>query len=162
MKKLILLSILLIVGCASTNIITAVSPIFSTEKYLKIAIPTKHLPQHALDLAFYDAVEIQLIRLGFIVINRDQIDRIMEEQKLSHSGIIDESTAVELGQLLGVDSIVLLKHSREKDGTKSASIKFVDVNNGMMLLSSGYDFSYGWYENPSDVVVQLFNDIEKK
>ncbi len=86
----------------------------------------------------------------------------MEEQELSHSGIIDQSTAVELGQLLGVHSIVLLKHSREKDGTKSASIKFVDVNNGMMLLSSGYDFSYGWYENPSDVVVQLFNDIEKK
>jgi len=41
----------------------------------------------------------------FEVIERKLLDKIIEEQKISMSGMIDESSAVELGRVLGVDAI---------------------------------------------------------
>jgi hypothetical protein len=45
----------------------------------------------------------------FEVIDRDALDRILEEQKLSLSGLMDESTTAELGGLAGVNSIIIGK-----------------------------------------------------
>ena len=48
-----------------------------------------------------------LVREGrFDVIERSLLNKVLEEQKLSVSGIIDESTATELGKLLGVKVII--------------------------------------------------------
>lgn len=43
----------------------------------------------------------------FIVIERQEIDRILSEHALGQSGAITEETAVQAGQLLGVEAIVL-------------------------------------------------------
>lgn len=45
----------------------------------------------------------------FEVIDRDALDRILAEQKLSLSGLMDESTTAELGGLAGVNSIIIGK-----------------------------------------------------
>ncbi|MCF6342929.1 MAG: CsgG/HfaB family protein, partial [Bacteroidales bacterium] len=41
------------------------------------------------------------------VIERDQLEKIMKEQKLSLSGALDENSAAEVGRILGLDVIVL-------------------------------------------------------
>lgn len=45
----------------------------------------------------------------FEVIDRDALDQILEEQKLSLSGLMDESTTAELGGLAGVNAIIVGK-----------------------------------------------------
>jgi len=42
----------------------------------------------------------------FDIIERDKINRILEEQNMSMSGVMDEETAVEIGKLLGVDAMI--------------------------------------------------------
>jgi len=41
------------------------------------------------------------------VIERDQLEKVMKEQKLSLSGAIDENSAAEVGKLLGLDVLIL-------------------------------------------------------
>ena len=41
------------------------------------------------------------------IINRDQIDLIIDEQKLSHSGLVDESKSIELGKIAGINMMVI-------------------------------------------------------
>lgn len=40
------------------------------------------------------------------IIDRQQIDQIIEEQKLSQSGLVDSKTSLEIGKLLGVHQII--------------------------------------------------------
>jgi len=40
------------------------------------------------------------------IIDRQQIDQIIEEQKLSQSGLVDSKTSIEIGKLLGVHQII--------------------------------------------------------
>ena len=48
-----------------------------------------------------------LVKEGrFDVIERSLLNKILEEQKLSLSGVIDESTATEIGKLLGVSDLI--------------------------------------------------------
>ncbi len=42
----------------------------------------------------------------YTLLERAQIDRIIQEQKLAASGMLDDNQAVELGKLLGVDAMV--------------------------------------------------------
>lgn len=41
------------------------------------------------------------------VVEREKLDQIIQEQQLALSGLLDESTAVEVGKLLGVDAILV-------------------------------------------------------
>ena len=151
-------------GCSSSqNISTAINPAFSKDKYNKILIPTKYLSQYPEDRTFYDAIEMEFINIGFNVFNSSKIDKILNDEKPSFSGVFDKSTAVELGNLFKADGIVLLDHTRGKDGyTKNASVKLINVKNGETLLIANYTFSYGYYKTPSDIANQLFVDIKKE
>ena len=41
------------------------------------------------------------------IISRDQLDLIIEEQKLSHSGLVDASNSIELGKIAGVHMLIV-------------------------------------------------------
>ena len=93
----------------------------------------------------------------FSIIERNQIDIILQEQGLSVSGAIDETQAADIGKLLGVDAMILgstsynyedetyTRESKKKDGTvvityyrnrklnASASLKIVSVQTGEIL-----------------------------
>ncbi len=71
------------------------------------------------------------------VVDRDNIQKILDEQKLGMSGVVDESTAVSAGKLLGAKAVVMgtvmaygedagrLKKST-KDGYEAYQVKEVD------------------------------------
>jgi len=81
----------------------------------------------------------------FTVVERSRIELVMEEQKLSLTGVIDENSAVELGQLLAADK--LLYGVIENVGTLysevpvTVSVKLVDAltvtfqEEGLLVLS---------------------------
>jgi len=43
----------------------------------------------------------------YTVIEREKLEQVIEEQKLALSGMIDESTAAEIGQLVGAEALIL-------------------------------------------------------
>ena len=68
----------------------------------------------------------------FQVVERSQLDKILEEQALGQSGFLDQETAAQVGTLIGVDAVVvgnvgLLKTQIEIDG------RLVQPENGKVL-----------------------------
>jgi len=64
----------------------------------RIGLSTKieaNLAKHRLDNKKY-----------FTIVSRSDFDRIIREQKIQNSGLIDESTAVEVGSLIGAEAII--------------------------------------------------------
>jgi TolB-like protein len=73
---------------------------------------------------------------SFKMVERTQMDKLLEEQTLGLTGAIDDETAVEVGNLIGVDAIVvgsvsLLEKRLELDA------RVIDVNNGEVLTAAG-------------------------
>ena len=59
------------------------------------------------DLKLSDMLITSLVKSGkFDVIERTQIEKVLDEQKLGMSGIIDQSTAAEVGRILGAEYVV--------------------------------------------------------
>jgi len=59
------------------------------------------------------------------VVDRENIDRILEEQRLGLSGVVDEQTAVRVGNLIGAQAVLMgvLVDYREEPGTVRRSTK---------------------------------------
>jgi len=74
-------------------------------------------------------VQSQLLQGGYFeIVERDRLAQILDEQKLGMAGVVNESTAKQVGQLLGVDALVFGEVSRygvEKDeiGTEKVEKK---------------------------------------
>jgi curli biogenesis system outer membrane secretion channel CsgG len=52
-------------------------------------------------------VQSGLMQSGFFeIIEREKLVRVLDEQKLGQSGIVNESTAKQVGQMLGVDALI--------------------------------------------------------
>ncbi len=52
------------------------------------------------------SVDLTMTAKGFEVIDRNHLNRILAEHKLSISGIVDQKTVQKLGQIAGVDALV--------------------------------------------------------
>jgi curli biogenesis system outer membrane secretion channel CsgG len=83
------------------------------------------------------------------VVDRDNIQKILDEQKLGMSGVVDESTAVSAGRLLGAQAVVMgtvmaygedagrLRRST-KDGFESYQVKQVDKETNQVSYLTKY------------------------
>jgi len=60
----------------------------------------------------------------YSVIERNQINEILKEQRLGLSGAIDESTAAKVGAILGLDAIILgdVKYEKKEDNTSKSYV----------------------------------------
>ena len=69
----------------------------------------------------------------FRVVERSQINKALSEQQMQKSGIVDEKSAVQLGKLLGADSIII--GSVVKIGTAyTINSRMIDVKTGEATL----------------------------
>jgi curli biogenesis system outer membrane secretion channel CsgG len=70
----------------------------------------------------------------FDVVEREYIMKIIEEQKLQMSGLIDVTTAVQLGRLIGAKTVVV--GSITKIGiTYTLNVRFVSVETGEVIMA---------------------------
>lgn len=76
----------------------------------------------------------------FTVVERSRIELVMEEQKLSLTGMINENSAVELGELLAADKLlygVIERIGRSSsDVSATVSAKLVDVKTGQIVAAT--------------------------
>jgi len=118
-------------------LVEQISSSLTIQKSNKIAVVEfQNLEGNKSDLGKYLAEELttRLFRTGkFQIIERQLINKIIEEQKLSATGLIDESTASKLGQLLGVDAITT--------GTIADLNTSVKINARLIATGTGSVFS---------------------
>lgn len=104
-----------------------------------------------LGLAAQDELTTQLVRSGaFSVIERAQLEQILNEQRLGMSGAVDPRTAARIGEILGVNYVLMgsitqfsIERHEGRLGPVSASyseaesildVRVVDVNSAEILM----------------------------
>jgi curli biogenesis system outer membrane secretion channel CsgG len=105
-----------------------------------------------------DMFTTELLRVpGFRLVERSQINRVLQELDLSLTDLISKKSAQQIGQLLGVEAVILgsvsdYRQSRDWTGGSSSvfsySMRMVDVLTGTVLVSASIsDFSGGYDVN---------------
>jgi TolB-like protein len=104
---------------------------------------------------FSDSIIHQFFKSSAVeVVEREAIERILKEQRLSMSGLIDDTQVVKIGKLLGADVIVLgrgsaLRHHSAK-GTEvpnlidTFSLKAISVEKGELLFTVRKEPGIAW------------------
>ncbi len=81
--------------------------------------------------ACFNQLEESLIESNrFIVIEKGQRDDILEEQKFQNSGICDEDCAVDIGQLIGAEYLMLGNIIGLTSELFQVNIKIINVEKG--------------------------------
>ncbi len=104
----LLISVLLIAACAPTVIQIPVRKPAAVDvgSIRKIAVVDFAGPQGSGKLAA-SLLTSGLLNAGFYkIFEREKIDQILEEHKLAMAGVVDASSARQVGQLLGVDGLI--------------------------------------------------------
>lgn len=73
----------------------------------------------------------------FILVDRNKIESILNEQSILISGIISDESATSLGKMLGVQLAIfgtLNDIHHEKNVTLDASLKIIDVKTGEIIV----------------------------
>jgi len=105
-----------------------------------------------LGTAATDILVTELTKTGkFVVVERDKLAKVLDEQKLQATGIVDPRTVVQLGKILGLNAVVigsvsgfgvknegtdyLLTQSKRQVAQATVDIRVVDAETGQVLLA---------------------------
>ncbi len=77
------------------------------------------------------------------IISRDQLDLIIEEQKLSHSGLIDPSNTIELGKIAGIHMLIVGEVTQILTPKTKKSTNRIRENKRIILRTESYQDSDG-------------------
>lgn len=108
MRKLLSLIMILglLSGCASPTVY--INPDFSQLNIKRVAVVPFECPDETIQSTATDIFMSEFLTLHmFEVIERSQLNKILEEQKLGLTGILDTNTIKIIGKILGVDAIVV-------------------------------------------------------
>ncbi len=83
----------------------------------------------------YESLSVYFTQKGFQVVERSQLNRILKEQKISNSGLVDVSTATKLGKLLGSE-IAVLGTVTNMGNNSVIRARLVDVEKGVSMTAA--------------------------
>ncbi len=93
----------------------------------------------------------------FKVIERAQLEKILEEQKLGLSGIVDPATAAEIGKGIGVDAVVLGSVTRAGNSL-SIDARLIDTENATIISAQdAYSNQISLYQ-----ISEMINKLAQK
>ena len=90
-------------GCATPR--TVISQDYDFSNLKRIGISKFDNPKNITGIE--DLFAQQLIKKGYTTVERSKLDKVLSEQKIQASGLTDPDTAKKLGQLLGVDGLLI-------------------------------------------------------
>ncbi|MGD9642254.1 MAG: CsgG/HfaB family protein [Elusimicrobiales bacterium] len=99
-----------------------------------------------------DILVTELVKSGkFIVVERDRLNKVMEEQKFQSQGMTDPATVAKLGQVMGLEAIVvgsvsqfgvkkegsdyLLTQSKRQLAEVTVDLRLIDVQSGQVIMA---------------------------
>jgi len=95
-----------------------------------------------------DILYTNLIQRGMIVVEREKLEQLLEEQKISFTGMIDLATAARIGKMLGVEAVVV---GTVADMGNSLDIRarLVEVEKGIAITAA----QIGVVKNPTIIAL---------
>lgn len=141
MKKwLVLLLGLSIMGCVPRTLVT---PGFDCPEIKRVTVlpfsydKTNLFPARLDSFALTNEFIRELINLGrFEIVERARLDRVLEEQLLNVSGVVDDRVLIKIGRILGADAVFVgfVYHDRRWFKWYSVvSVRLVDLRTGRVV-----------------------------
>lgn len=132
MKKwLIILMCFVITGCTHTR----VSIVDDFPKIKRVAVLSFEPRGSSWGILYANHFTMELVKLNkFEVIERTQLDKILQEQLLDQSGVINRETLLQIGKTLGIDALFLGSCVRQ-GGRGLASVRLVEIQTGRIIWS---------------------------
>uniref|UniRef100_A0A7C4CAH1 Penicillin-binding protein activator LpoB n=1 Tax=candidate division WOR-3 bacterium TaxID=2052148 RepID=A0A7C4CAH1_UNCW3 len=89
----------------------SISPNFDLSRPWRIAVLPPPLSSDVAPADFLaERAGLQLMKVPMIsVVDRAEVERILQEQQFSYSGVVDPATAVKLGKLMGAAAVATIK-----------------------------------------------------
>ncbi|MDY6790417.1 MAG: CsgG/HfaB family protein [Thermodesulfobacteriota bacterium] len=120
--------------------IYSVLPAAAAGKYTLAVIPFENITRKPdldwLSMGISETINNDLMAVeGLVLIERLQLRKILEEQQLHLTGIIDEKTVVKIGKLMGANILVVGGFQKMNDQIRLTA-RFVDVETGGILQTA--------------------------
>jgi len=84
-------------------------------------------------------LEYNLVKAGFRLVDRQQIERIRNEQQLQLSGDFDDNSAVSIGKMAGANSVIVIGISYA-DKSGRLTLKALDVQTAEIIAMARQEF----------------------
>ncbi len=94
---------------------------------------------------------------GLVLVERVQLRKVMDEQKLQLTGAIDEKTAVQLGKLIGAQILVVGAFQKQSQIVRLTA-RFIDVETGGVIQTAK---ATGKMDDIFDLQDQIVKDLAK-
>ena len=103
---------------------------------------------------FFNKIESELVNMGaYEVTSRQEVDKILQEQKFQNSGCTDQQCAAEIGRLLNADLMLLTEILYDNESKYiSANLKLVSVETAKIQTAISKD---GMVSTPTDILDKL-------
>jgi TolB-like protein len=96
------------------------------------------------------------------IVERDKLEAILKEQKLSNSKEFDQGTAAKVGKLLGAE-MILTGGYFEMMGSLRIDARFIDVETGKILKSDGVDGqTSSFFKIQKQLTWKIINTLDTK
>jgi curli biogenesis system outer membrane secretion channel CsgG len=87
----------------------SISPNFDLSRTWRVAVLPPASDAGLSGSGLYDHAGLALMRSGRVaLVDRSMVDRILQEQQFSSSGVVDPQTAARLGKLMGAEAVMLV------------------------------------------------------
>ena len=97
-------------------------------------------------------------KAGVQLLERGQIDKILDEQKMSLSGLLDRNSIIKVGQILRADAFLMLSAEDTQDTGQLIRIRFVDSNKGLRLIDTFEEINPSQEEAAADRIIKKINE----
>lgn len=95
---------------------------------------------------------------GIRLLERTAIDKILEEQQLSATGLLDRNTTIKIGKLLRADAFIILStESQSKESGDLIRVRVSETAHGLRLVDS---FEQSKSSNPKETVERIVQKIK--
>jgi TolB-like protein len=110
-----------------------------------------------------DKMVSQLVNLRrFKVIERTALDKVLKEQQLQVSGVVDDATAVKVGRVAGADAIVVA-NVVQRDNATRVSARVIDTETSETIVARGENVngsSFDEFERAVDnLAIAIYNEL---
>lgn len=166
-KKLSFLSllVLMLLQCKS-SVEVVISKHGDPDEIKKVAIfKINKLGHYQTSEKISDMLIHEFLKLGFDVVERSDIERLVKEQKLSVSGFIDPREAVAIGKLTGADTIVIGTgelHQNDKDMLTYLIIKVISLKTGSVIITANLTRNMNIRDAIADVSATLKKSLDQR
>lgn len=144
--------ILTIYGCTTTRVDYYIKTVPSEKNYItSVALIQENWDNFWISGITYRALITELMDVGFRVIEMENLDKILKEQKRQYSGLVDDkgdkdeindtgflnkTTISELGKMLGVEYLIPIYVIPTGRKVNMATVRLVSVETGEVITST--------------------------